>query len=43
MAASRRGWFLGSEAFKDEPLEKMEPRLGQHHSGKLRHETAMAK
>jgi REP element-mobilizing transposase RayT len=39
----KRGWFLGSEEFKAELLEKMEPNLGQHHSGKLRHETALAK
>src|SRR5207244_695112 len=39
----KRGWFLGSEEFKAGLLEKMEPRLGQHHSGRLRHETAVAK
>jgi hypothetical protein len=39
----RRGWLLGSEAFRAKLLEQIEPRLGEHHSGKLRHETAEAK
>ena len=39
----KRGWFLGSEEFKAELLEKMEPHLGPHHSGKLRQATALAK
>jgi putative transposase len=39
----KRGWFLGSEEFREKLLEKMEPRLGEHHSGKLRHETAAAR
>lgn len=39
----QRGWFLGSEEFKAKLLEKMVPSLGPHHSGKLRHESAVAK
>jgi Transposase and inactivated derivatives len=41
--ALKRGWFLGSEEFKARLLEMMEPRLGEHHSGKLRYETTAAK
>jgi putative transposase len=39
----RRGWFLGSRQFKEELLEKIEDRLGEHHSGALRRESAQAK
>jgi putative transposase len=39
----RRGWFLGSQEFKERMLERMEGKLGEHHSGKLRMETAQAK
>ncbi len=39
----QRGWFLGSEAFRAKLLTLMEPRLGEHHSGQLRHESAAAK
>lgn len=39
----KRGWFLGSQEFKAKLLEGMEPRLGEHHSGQLRHESAEAK
>ena len=41
--ALRRGWCLGSEAFKARLLEQMEGRLGNHHSGALRHESTAAK
>jgi hypothetical protein len=34
---------LGSEAFKARLLEQMEGRLGNHHSGALRHESTAAK
>ena len=34
------GWFLGSEEFRAKLLERMEPHLGEHHSGKLRHQSA---
>ena len=39
----RRGWCLGSQEFKSQMLEKVEGRLGEHHSGELRCETAEAK
>ena len=39
----RRGWCLGSKEFKNQMLEKIEGRLGEHHSGELRCETAEAK
>jgi hypothetical protein len=39
----RRGWFLGSEAFRAQLLERAEGQLGEHHSGRMRHETAQAK
>jgi putative transposase len=39
----RRGWCLGSAEFRAKLLEQMEPRLGEHHSGQLRHESAVAK
>jgi putative transposase len=41
--ALRRGWCLGGEAFRAKLLEGMEPRLGEHHAGGLRHESAQAK
>ena len=39
----RRGWYLGSEAFKKELLERMAGQLGEHHSGELHLESAEAK
>jgi REP element-mobilizing transposase RayT len=39
----RRGWCLGGEEFKRQMLEKMEGKLGDHHAGELRRETAAAK
>ena len=39
----RRGWCLGSQDFRKQMLEQMEGRLGDHHSGELRQETAQAK
>ncbi len=39
----RRGWYLGSQDFKDRMLEKLDGKLGEHHSGQLRLETAEAK
>ena len=38
-----RGWCLGSEEFRAKLLGLMEPQLGEHHSGKLRHQSAEAK
>jgi putative transposase len=39
----RRGWFVGSEPFKAQLLEKIDGKLGEHHSGQLHHETAQVK
>ncbi|MGH9352006.1 MAG: transposase, partial [Terriglobia bacterium] len=39
----QRGWVLGSDEFRAKLLERMEPHLGEHHSGRLRHESAEAK
>lgn len=39
----RRGWCLGSAEFKEDLLERMEGRLGEHHSGALKRESAQAK
>jgi len=36
----RRGWCLGSEAFRKEMLERMEGQLGESHAGELRRESA---
>ena len=36
----RRGWYLGSEQFKEQMLELMEGKLGGSHSGELHRETA---
>jgi REP element-mobilizing transposase RayT len=41
--ALRRGWCLGSEAFRQEKLEQMEGELGEHHAGELRRESDQAK
>ena len=38
-----RGWCLGSEPFRAKLLERLESQLGQHHSGRLRFDTAAAK
>jgi len=35
-----RGWCLGDEEFRQELLEQMEPKLGRHHGGPERQETA---
>jgi AraC-like DNA-binding protein len=39
----RRGWCLGSPEFKARMLERMEGKLGDHHAGALRLETAAAR
>ncbi len=39
----RRGWYVGSEVFRQEQLARMEGKLGEHHAGELRRETAEAK
>lgn len=43
LKALRRGWYLGSEEFRQALLESMAGKLGQHHSGELRRESAEAK
>jgi REP element-mobilizing transposase RayT len=37
------GWCLGSERFRAELIERMEGKLGEHHSGQLRRESNEAK
>ena len=39
----RRGWCLGPAEFKAGLLERMEGKLGEHHSGELKRESATAK
>ena len=39
----RRGWCLGGGGVKRQMLKAMEGKLGEHHSGELRRETAEAK
>ena len=39
----RRGWFIGSKAFKEQMLEFMKGKLGEDHAGELRLETAESK
>jgi hypothetical protein len=43
LAEFRRGWCLGSEAFRQECLEQMEDKVGENHPGKTRLETAEVK
>jgi len=38
-----RGWFVGDEAFRQELLARMEAKLGRHHGGPERQETATAR
>ena len=40
--AIRRGWCLGPAEFKARLLEQLDGKLGQHHSGQLKRETAEA-
>ncbi len=39
----RRGWYIGSRAFRQEQLARMEGKLGEPYAGELRRETAEAK
>jgi REP element-mobilizing transposase RayT len=39
----RQGWCLGGVEFKKQMLNEMEDKLGEHHCGELRRETAEAK
>jgi REP element-mobilizing transposase RayT len=43
LKALRRGWCLGSGAFKREMLARMEGNLGEHHAGELHGEAVVAK
>jgi REP element-mobilizing transposase RayT len=43
LGALRRGWCLGSLEYKQQMLEALEGKLGDHHSGALRQEAATAK
>ena len=43
LKAFRRGWCLGGEAFRQQMLEQMEGKLGEHHSGELHRESAEAR
>jgi len=36
----RRGWYLGDEGFRDELLAQMEGKVGPHHGGPERRESA---
>ena len=39
----RRGWCLGDEAFRQELLEQMEGRVGEHHFGPERQQSVQEK
>ena len=39
----RRGWCLGGDGFRQELLERIEGKLGEHHAGQLRRESGSAK
>ncbi len=39
----RKGWYFGGESLRDKILKMMEYSMGTHHSGKEKHETAVAK
>jgi REP element-mobilizing transposase RayT len=39
----RRGWYIGGEEFRHRLLKQMEGKIGEHHSGALRRESAEAK
>ena len=43
LGALRRGWYVGSEDFRRRLLEQLEGKLGDHHAGDLRRETAEGK
>jgi len=43
LKALRRGWCLGSGAYKREMLARMEGGLGEHHAGELHEQVAQAK
>ena len=41
--AIRRGWCLGSVAFQEQMLERIEGKLGDYHSGTLRQESSQSR
>jgi putative transposase len=43
LKAFRRGWCLGSQEFREELLQKMDGKLGEHHAGGLHFETSQAR
>jgi hypothetical protein len=43
LAEFRRGWYVGSDAFRRECLEQMEDKVGENHPGQTRVETAETK
>ena len=43
LSAFRRSWCVGTEEFRQQMLQKMEHKLGEHHSGQLHRESAEAK
>jgi putative transposase len=43
LKALRRGWCLGSEAFKLQKLEELDGQVGPHHFGQMRLEVAQTK
>ena len=43
ITALRRDWCLGGEEFRQERLEQMAGKLGEHHAGELRRESGEAK
>ena len=43
LKAFRRGWCLGDTEFKTHLLGLLEGKLGEHHAGELRHQSAAAK
>jgi len=42
-APIRRGWFLGDEEFRRELLARVSVKVGEHHAGELRRQSAQAK
>jgi hypothetical protein len=43
LKALRRGWCLGGEEFRTAMLDRMDGKLGEHHAGELRRESAELK
>ena len=43
LSAFRRSWLVGSEEFRQQMLQRMEDKLGEHHAGQLHRESAEVK